>query len=193
MEEILIRDYLKRGKSMSDSEFEGNMRNMLSSRKYNMRKYEMEPSYRRYSRRMHGDTELMDMLDSLDHNDKMKLMEMLQSEEMYTEGTINETQAKYLVEHMFHTAGGKKYVGEKYDMQKAKEVHDRYKNMFTSEASVFDVYIAINAQYHDYCELFKSWFGTNIDTRIIESAITFWFKDVDYTGESKVYDYFMGS
>ena len=40
-----------------------------------------------------------------------------------------------------------------------------------------DVYVAINAQYHDYCELFKSWFGDGVEQKIIESAVIFWFKE----------------
>ena len=52
-----------------------------------------------------------------------------------------------------------------------------------------DVYVAINAQYHDYCKLFDSWFGGNIDNKVFESAITFWFKDVDFDGD-KVWEYF---
>lgn len=39
---------------------------------------------------------------------------------------------------------------------------------------------AINAQYHDYAKLFEEWFGGNIDNKVFESAITFWFKDVDF-------------
>jgi hypothetical protein len=50
--------------------------------------------------------------------------------------------------------------------------------------------IALNAQYHDYCELLKAWFGDNIDTKVIESAVNFWFKDDDYKGGNKVYKYF---
>lgn len=50
-------------------------------------------------------------------------------------------------------------------------------------------YVAINAQYHDYCKLFDSWFGGNIDNKVFESAITFWFKDVDFDGD-KVWEYF---
>lgn len=39
---------------------------------------------------------------------------------------------------------------------------------------VADVYVAINAQYHDYCELFEKWFGKgNFDEMIFESAIAF--------------------
>lgn len=51
-----------------------------------------------------------------------------------------------------------------------------------------DVYVAINAQYHDYAKLFEEWFGGNIDNKVFESAITFWFKDVDFDGD-KVWEY----
>lgn len=47
----------------------------------------------------------------------------------------------------------------------------------------------INAQYHDYAKLFEEWFGGNIDNKVFESAITFWFKDVDFDGD-KVWEYF---
>lgn len=51
-------------------------------------------------------------------------------------------------------------------------------------------YVAINAQYHDYCELFEKWFGKgNFDDMIFESAISFWFDDVDF-GEDKLWKYF---
>lgn len=52
-----------------------------------------------------------------------------------------------------------------------------------------DVYVAINAQYHDYAKLFEEWFGGNIDNKVFESAITFWFKNVDFDGD-KVWEYF---
>lgn len=52
-----------------------------------------------------------------------------------------------------------------------------------------NVYVAINAQYHDYAKLFEEWFGGNIDNKVFESAITFWFKDVDFDGD-KVWEYF---
>lgn len=43
--------------------------------------------------------------------------------------------------------------------------------------------------YHDYAKLFEEWFGGNIDNKVFESAITFWFKDVDFDGD-KVWEYF---
>jgi hypothetical protein len=35
----------------------------------------------------------------------------------------------------------------------------------------------------------SKWFGGNIDNKVFESAITFWFKDVDFDGD-KVWEYF---
>ena len=40
-----------------------------------------------------------------------------------------------------------------------------------------------------YKEKFEEWFGGNIDNKMFESAITFWFKDVDFDGD-KVWEYF---
>ena len=79
---------------------------------------------------------------------------------------------------------------EKYDMQKAHEVCSKFKDKLEDEVEVADVYVAINAQYHDYCELFEKWFGKgNFDDMIFESAISFWFDDVDF-GEDKLWKYF---
>lgn len=109
---------------------------------------------------------------------------------MNEEGHFDNSEAKQIVSQMYHNENGRKHVGEKYDMYKAKEICERYKGIIPNNVSHADVYIAINAQYHDYCELFKTWFGDNIDTKIIESAIVFWFKDVDYKDGSKVWNYF---
>lgn len=83
-----------------------------------------------------------------------------------------------------------KYIGEKFDMYKAKEVYERYRGLIPTSTTVCDVYVAINSQYHDYAELFKSWFGDGIEQKIIESAIMFWFKDADSKAENKVVKYF---
>lgn len=41
----------------------------------------------------------------------------------------------------------------------------------------------------EHAKLFEEWFGGNIDNKVFESAITFWFKDVDFDGD-KVWEYF---
>lgn len=66
---------------------------------------------------------------------------------------------------------------------------ERYKEVLPNDVEPCDVYVAINAQYHDYAKLFEEWFGGNIDNKVFESAITFWFKDVDFDGD-KVWEYF---
>lgn len=53
---------------------------------------------------------------------------------------------------------------------------------------------AINEAYRrnaipNYAKLFEEWFGGNIDNKVFESAIIFWFKDVDFDGD-KVWEYF---
>lgn len=73
--------------------------------------------------------------------------------------------------------------------QKQDEICERYKEVLPNDVEPCDVYVAINAQYHDYAKLFEEWFGGNIDNKVFESAITFWFKDVDFDGD-KVWEYF---
>lgn len=98
-------------------------------------------------------------------------------------------QSQKVVEQMYHVKDNKKYIGEKYDMNKAHEICERYKEVLPNDVEPCDVYVAINAQYHDYAKLFEEWFGGNIDNKVFESAITFWFKDVDFDGD-KVWEYF---
>lgn len=66
---------------------------------------------------------------------------------------------------------------------------EEMKEVLPNDVEPCDVYVAINAQYHDYAKLFEEWFGGNIDNKVFESAITFWFKDVDFDGD-KVWEYF---
>ena len=119
-----------------------------------------------------------------------KILTMLMSGG-YNDGEyhFDEHEAKEVVEQMYHVKDNKKYVGEKYDMNKAHEICERYKEVLPNDVEPCDVYVAINAQYHDYAKLFEEWFGGNIDNKVFESAITFWFKDVDFDGD-KVWEYF---
>lgn len=47
-----------------------------------------------------------------------------------------------------------------------------------------------NEHYHNCSELFKSWFGEDIDQKVIEAAILFWFKDDDCKSNSKLWNHF---
>lgn len=203
MDEIMLMKYLQ-GKGfdhMSEDEFMHKFKNFMSkykrdsytdyndddyynmnSRGYNIRRYNDYPEY---------DSPEFDYEDSYSkmgrnmHYSKQRRM----NQPLY-EDHITEQQARTLVSKMYHIEKGKKHVGEKYDMHKAKEILERYRGIIPKHVTPCDIYVAINAQYHDYGELFTSWFGDNIDHKIIESAIVFWFKDVDFEGDNKLMYYF---
>ena len=145
------------------------------------RRYEHDGYDRRYrERRSYDDDErqlLMGMLGVGYDNDE--------------DEHFNKQEAKHIVDGMYHVKDGKKYVGEKYDMRKAEEVCEKYKHKLEGDVDVADMYVAINAQFHDYNELFEKWFGKgNFEDMIFESAVCFWFDDVDFHGD-KVWKYFM--
>nr|UWG02081.1 MAG: hypothetical protein [Bacteriophage sp.] len=114
---------------------------------------------------------------------------LLYPSEKMTNSIDEQYEAKEVVEQMYHVKDNKKYIGEKYDINKAHEICERYKEVLPNDVEPCDVYVAINAQYHDYAKLFEEWFGGNIDNKVFESAIIFWFKDVDFDGD-KVWEYF---
>lgn len=106
-------------------------------------------------------------------------------EEHTDDDHMNESEARNLVSKMYHIEGGRKYIGEKFDMYKAREVCERYRGILPASVTTCDIYAAINSQYHNYTVLFKSWFGNDIDQKIIESAIVYWFKDDDQMNKQR--------
>lgn len=123
------------------------------------------------------------------YSDEHRMMGMMGYGDTYMnqDGHFDEHEARDIVNEMYHIKNDKKYIGEKYPMSKAHEVHARLSDK--EDCTIADIYVAINAQYHDYCKLFEQWFGSDIDDRIIASAIDFWFEDDDFDGD-KVWDYF---
>ena len=130
-------------------------------------------------------TSLMDSRGLISASDKEALMRESDIEE-----SISPYRTKVIdkVKSMYHYNDGRRYEGEKYDLATAKDVYNKYKDSIDTKYTCDDVYVAINAQYHDYSTLFHKWFN-DIDDKIIKSAIVFWFMDEDYTG-NKVKDYF---
>lgn len=61
------------------------------------------------------------------------------------------------------------------------------------DVTIWDVYVALNAQYHDNINLYEKWFpnATNneIEDKIIEATISNWFEDEDASSD-KVWEYF---
>ena len=136
------------------------------------------------------DAEIAPLTQEQQNIKEEKILTMLMSGGYNDDGYhFDEYEAKEVVEQMYHVKDNKKYIGEKYDMNKAHEICERYKEVLPNDVEPCDVYVAINAQYHDYAKLFEEWFGGNIDNKVFESAIIFWFKDVDFDGD-KVWEYF---
>lgn len=104
---------------------------------------------------------------------------------------MNEEESKELVSKMYHIEDDRKYIGQKFDINKAKEVCERYRGYIPASVTYCDVYIVINSHYHDYISLYKQWFGDKADCKIIESAMVFWFMDDDYKYEDKVQKFYM--
>ena len=141
--------------------------------------------------RRHRDYQWDDMEYNRHDWDEYPMIHHMRSYKDYMpEDSFEEYEAKEIVSEMYHFENDHKQRGEHFDMHKAKEVYEKYKNHFTVKASPCDVYVAINAFYHDFSKLFKLWFGNNIDEKIILLAVTFWFQDDDYQG-NKLMDYFM--
>lgn len=197
----LIIDYLKgKGKSdMSEQEFKHRFKDFMtryrrdSMGRYDKEWYPMErmDDYYRHGRPgefMEHDFEEWYDKHRVDDEEMYNMMKYMRHS-MTEEGHFNESEAKYIVSQMYHIENGRKHVGEKFDMHKAKEICERYRGILSTSVSPVDVYVAINTQYHDYAELFKNWFGDNIDQKIIESAVVFWFKDADCKAENKVVKY----
>ena len=71
--------------------------------------------------------------------------------------------------------------------------YDKHVRNINREITCWDVYVAVNAQYHDYIRMYKQWFPNlteeQLDEKIIHSAINFWFEDED-AGSGKVWNYF---
>lgn len=215
----MLMKYLKNegiGRNMSEHEFMRKFKEFMASDKYKRNSYNFyrnedayPPMQRERMREMMGHNhypEDFDMLgvydqdrlsarfnrmsESMSEEDMYSIMKAMQGKSTGNNGHFNETYARYLVSDMYHFENGRKYVGEKFDMNKAKEVCERYRGIIPQTITQADVYVAINSQYHDYCELFKSWFGEGVEQKIIESAVVFWFKDADYKNGSKIWNYF---
>lgn len=66
-------------------------------------------------------------------------------------------------------------------------------SIFTMVFLYLSSYVFKFCEYHRmfFITLYKSWFGDNVDCKIIESAIVFWFMDDNYQYEKKVEKFYM--
>lgn len=104
---------------------------------------------------------------------------------------FNEPYAKWQVKQMHHRGDdGKNYSGEHWSIEATNSVLSKYRSKIPSAYNEWDFYVALNAQYHDYCAWARRQFTDDYETAIIEMALAFWFADEDWIGHTKVWDYF---
>lgn len=171
MDELMMYEYLnRRGMGgMSESEFRNKFRDFMKRYRRDSMEHDgfMSLEDRNYPRR-HEDDGFMDVFDSRSNrfgdrfrdsgmrgNDMDRIIKYMRHS-MNDGEHFTESEAMDLVSNMYHTEGGRKYSGEKFDIHKAKEICERYRGVIPVSATPTDVHVAINSQYHDYVELFKS-------------------------------------
>lgn len=107
---------------------------------------------------------------------------------------FNEPYAIYQVSQMYHTNNkGVKIDAPLFSIENAKKIYDRRIRPLNKDVTMWDVYVALNAQYHDNINLYEKWFSnannSEIEEKIIEATITNWFEDEDASSD-KVWNYF---
>lgn len=187
MNDLMLIEYLKNkgmNRNISEQEFINKFEEFMSE--YNKTHYMKHPHEDNYSimDKSYNNTYIKS------HIHPVELNEIPHSENTEKHEHFNEPYSKYLVSNMYHFENGRKCIGEKFDTTKAKEVCERYRGIIPQTVTIADMYLALNAQYHDYGELFKLWFGDCVEQKIIESAVIFWFKDDDYKDGFKLWNYF---
>ena len=80
-----------------------------------------------------------------------------------------------------------------FSIEATKKIYDRRIRPLNKDVTMWDVYVALNAQYHDNINLYEKWFpnATNneIEDKIVEATISNWFEDKDASSD-KVWEYF---
>lgn len=107
---------------------------------------------------------------------------------------FDEFLAEHQVSEMFYiNEKGEKISREEFTHSDAKRIYDKMVKNISNDITIWDVYVALNAQYNDYINLYKSWFEKlteeELKDKIIKSTIVNWFEDADASNH-KVWDYF---
>lgn len=134
-------------------------------------------------------------LDDVEHNNPKMFWKAMRKFHEHIKGKhFDEMYAKHQVSEMYHVKRtGVVCKGEIYSIEYAKQIYEKKIRPINNNYNCWDVYVAINAQYHDYVRLFKEWNSDitdeHLNEKVIDSAINFWFKDDD-ADDGKVWNYF---
>lgn len=106
---------------------------------------------------------------------------------------FNEAYAEWQVEHMYHIGDdGREYKGERWSLKDTTSVMQKYRGRIPGEYNEYDVYVALNAQWHDTICTAKRHFSTieEAESYIIDEAVAVWLNDQDWGAHDKVWRYF---
>lgn len=99
----------------------------------------------------------------------------------------NEAFACEDVSCLFHkNRKGETVKGEHWNMEQVSNAVKGYP--IPGNATPYDIYVALNAHWHDKEVKFSEWFPEDHEKRIIEDAISFYFNDPD-APEGKIWIY----
>lgn len=122
---------------------------------------------------------LEDAMECLKEKDPEKYDEAMRDlHEVFCGPHYNEPFARKDVASMHHkNAKGEIIKGEHWNIE---QVTTAAKGLSVpSTATLWDVYVALNANWHDKEVKFAEWFGQDVEKRIVEDAISFYFNDAD--------------
>lgn len=95
---------------------------------------------------------------------------------------------------MYHIDNkGNKITTSLFNIDDVKKVYDKYVKSLNKGYTCWDVYVDLNAQYHDNINLYNKWFPDctedEIENKIIQATIANWFEDEDGSS-NKLWEYF---
>ncbi|WP_293738943.1 hypothetical protein [uncultured Parabacteroides sp.] len=123
--------------------------------------------------------ELDEAMECLKEKDPEKYDEAIRDlHEVFCGPHYNECFAREDVAGMHHkNAKGEVIKGEHWNIE---QVTSAIKGMsIPGNTNIWDVYVALNANWHDKNVKFLEWFNADADKKIIEDAIIFYFMDAD--------------
>lgn len=170
-----------------------------------MKDFKAMVDHYRNNSRMDNDTawslieKFMDKIKNSDgkgkHGDEDGFMEMIREIHEKVKGKhFDEMHGEMQVEKMQHMdEKGNKIRHHLFTFEDAKKVYDRKVRSMGRDISPWDVYVALNAQYHDNACLYKKWFPNineeEMKEKVVEATICNWFSEDD-SKEDKVWNYF---
>lgn len=118
---------------------------------------------------------------------------MRKTHEMMYGMHFDKEYAEWQVDHMYHIGDdGREYKGERWSLKDTSGVMQKYRGRIPGEYNEYDVYVALNAQWHDTICTAKRHFSTieEAESYVIDEAVAVWFNDQDWPSHDKVWRYF---